>query len=264
MHYFAYTFSIIYRENRQKNHTKVFLRTSTVLLNIHYNKMKIVEEKAWQWNIQCGFIPVLLANKFPLVIPFELITCEKDVRWTCFSLILPAFVTIAQLKPAAVFTRVCCSGVCKDQLTVPVKLFYTGEKKNKRHRQAQMYFLIHFCHLTSTLIFFFFIPALQLAHPLPSELCCNSPFAPESPAHMSSFINSNDTQALASFCLVQFILGFLSDPILKLGCHCYRQCVNLCFASVYPCISCIFMLKSSCTHLSPFFDTINCSTASIV
>lgn len=63
------------------------------------------------------------------------------------------------------------------------------------------------------------------------------------PAYMSSFIDFSYTGALASICLVHFILGFLSVLILKLGCNCCRQYVHLCFVSVCPCIFRIFMLQ---------------------
>lgn len=132
VHYFTcmYDRSIIHRKSGLTLHkASNCLQTSPAIssLTSSKNRPKLWKKKnIWTvkiWSRLIVLLTIFISTYYTniLIIP-KLITCEKDVRWTRFSLILPAFVTIAVLQPAAIFTCVCCSGVCEDQLTVPVKL----------------------------------------------------------------------------------------------------------------------------------------------
>lgn len=137
--------------------------------------------------------------------------------------------------------------------------FILGRRKTKgtdKHRCISSYISV-----SSLLLLIFFIPTLQLTHLSLSELCCNFPFCSSKDLLTWVVLLISTTHERLQ---VPFILGFLSVSILKLGCDYCRQYVHLCFVSVCPCISRIFMLQVNLHASQSFFDTINCSTASIV
>lgn len=80
------------------------------------------------------------------------------------------------------------------------------KNKNKRQRQAQMYFLVYFCQLIST--FDSFIPSLQLTTFHFQSSVATSPFAPAQTVYVSSFIDFDYIQELArqKSCTVHFLI----------------------------------------------------------
>lgn len=141
--------------------------------------------------------------------------------------------------------------------------FILGRRKTKgtdKHRCISSYIYVS---LLLLLIFFYSYSAAD--PPFAFRAMLQVPLLlQQRPAYRSSFIDFSYTGALASICLVHFILGFLSVLILKLGCNCCRQYVHPCFVSVCPCIFRIFMLQVNLHASQSFSDTINCTTASIV
>lgn len=141
--------------------------------------------------------------------------------------------------------------------------FILGRRKTKgtdKHRCISSYISV-----SSPLVLIFFYSYFATDSPFAFRAMLQLPLLlQQRPAYMSRLIDFNFTQVLPNFCLVQLIPGFLSVSTLKLGCDCYRQYVHLCFVSVCPRISHIFMLQVNPHASQSFFDIINCSTASIV
>lgn len=84
-----------------------------------------------QWEPSSGPSPEV--GRVP---PAHHVTCEEDVGGACFGLVPPAYVSVAELTPAAEFARVRRSGVDQGQLAVALVLPHTAREAEPGHSWA--------------------------------------------------------------------------------------------------------------------------------